>query len=40
VELARDRSAYEEFDIDGAAERGYGFGRLDQLAIEHLLGAR
>ena len=23
-----------------AAARGYGFGRLDQLAVEHLLGAR
>jgi xylose isomerase len=40
AELAADRSAYEEFDVEGAASRGYGFGRLDQLAIEHLLGAR
>ena len=40
AELARDRSAYEEFDLEAAAGRGYGFGRIDQLAIEHLLGAR
>jgi xylose isomerase len=38
--LLADRSAYEDFDPDAAAERGYAFGRLDQLAIEHLLGAR
>ena len=28
------------FDVDAAAARGYGFGRLDQLAVEHVLGAR
>ncbi|GLY47135.1 xylose isomerase [Lentzea sp. NBRC 102530] len=28
------------FDVDAAAERGYGFVRLNQLAIEHLTGAR
>ena len=33
-------SAFEDFDVDAAAARGYGFVRLDQLAIEHLLGAR
>ena len=38
--LLGDQSAYESFDVDAAARRGYGFGRLDQLAIEHLLGAR
>jgi xylose isomerase len=38
--LAADRSAYEEFDADATARRGYGFGRLDQLMVEHLLGAR
>jgi hypothetical protein len=26
--------------VDSAAERGFGFVRLNQLAIEHLLGAR
>ncbi len=38
--LVADKTAYEQFDADGAASRGCGFGRLDQLAIEHLLGAR
>jgi xylose isomerase len=36
-----DRSAYEEFDADGYfGARGFGFVRLQQLATEHLLGAR
>ncbi len=38
--LAADRSAYEEFDAEATARRGFGFGRLDQLMVEHLLGAR
>jgi xylose isomerase len=38
--LAADRAAYEEFDADATAAGGYGFGRLDQLMLEHLLGAR
>ncbi|MER5336013.1 xylose isomerase [Micromonospora sp. NPDC002717] len=40
AELLADRSAFEEFDVDGAAARGFGFVRLNQLAVEHLLGAR
>ncbi|NUW41337.1 xylose isomerase [Nonomuraea rhodomycinica] len=32
--------AAEEFDPDAAAERGYHFTHLNQLALEHLLGAR
>jgi xylose isomerase len=40
ADLLADRSAYEDFDADAAAERGYAFGQLDQLAVEHLLGAR
>jgi xylose isomerase len=32
--------AAEEFDPDKAAERGFHFTRLNQLAIEHLLGVR
>jgi xylose isomerase len=28
------------FDVDAAGERGYGFVRLHQLAVEHLMGAR
>ena len=30
----------EKHDIDAMAARGMGFERLDQLAMEHLLGAR
>ncbi len=40
ADLAADRSSYEEYDVDEAAARGYGVARLDQLAVEHLLGAR
>ncbi|MBF6180820.1 xylose isomerase [Nocardia otitidiscaviarum] len=29
-----------DFDADKAGERGYGFVRLNQLALEHLLGLR
>ncbi|MFC0110270.1 xylose isomerase [Kibdelosporangium aridum] len=39
-ELRADRSAYEDFNPDKAAERGYGFVRLSQLALEHAIGAR
>jgi xylose isomerase len=30
----------DDFDPDAAGARGYGFVRLSQLALEHLLGAR
>ena len=39
-DLLADRSAFEEFDADEAAERGLGAVRLTQLAVEHLMGAR
>lgn len=40
-ELLADRSAYEEFDTDAyLGGKGFGFVRLQQLATEHLLGAR
>jgi xylose isomerase len=39
-DLLADRSAFEEFDADKTGERGYGFVRLAQLAVEHLMGAR
>jgi xylose isomerase len=32
--------AADDFDPDVAAERGFHFSRLNQLAIEHLLGVR
>jgi xylose isomerase len=40
ADLLADRSAFEDFDADKAGERGYGFVRLAQLAVEHLMGAR
>jgi xylose isomerase len=39
-QLLEDRSAFEDFDIDRARTQGYGFARLQRLAIEHLLGTR
>jgi len=39
-ELLRDRSAFEDFDADKAAEHSYAFVHLNQLAVEHALGAR
>src|SRR5689334_11241883 len=39
-DLQQDRSAFEDFDIDRARTQGYGFARLQRLAIEHLLGTR
>ncbi|MER6049205.1 xylose isomerase [Streptomyces sp. NPDC001793] len=38
--LLADRSAFEEFDTTAAGERGMALEQLDQLAVEHLLGAR
>jgi xylose isomerase len=39
-DLLADRSAFEDFDAVAKGQQGYGFVHLDQLAIEHLLGAR
>ncbi len=39
-DLLADRTAFEEFDPDAAGARGIGAVRLNQLAVEHLLGAR
>ena len=38
-DLLADRSAFEDFNPDVAGERGYGFVRLHQLAIDHVLKA-
>ncbi|UQX04148.1 xylose isomerase [Streptomyces sp. RerS4] len=38
--LLADPSAFDDFDVDAAARRGMAFEQLDQLALEHLLGAR
>jgi xylose isomerase len=39
-DLVADRSTLETFDADTKGERSHGATRLDQLALEHLLGAR
>jgi xylose isomerase len=40
-DLIADRSAYEDFDANAYyGGKGFGFVRLQQLATEHLLGAR
>ena len=40
-DLLVDRSAYEDFDAQSYfGAKGFGFVRLNQLAIEHLMGAR
>ncbi|CAN5377935.1 xylose isomerase [soil metagenome] len=40
TDLMGDTSAFEDFDPDAVGEKGYGFVRLNQLAIEHLTGSR
>ncbi|HEY9484890.1 MAG TPA: xylose isomerase [Micromonosporaceae bacterium] len=39
-DLLADRSAFEDFDADAVGVAGYGFVRLNQLALEHLMHAR
>ena len=39
-DLLRDPTAFETFDADAKGARSHGATRLDQLALEHLLGAR
>jgi xylose isomerase len=39
-DLLADPTAFERFDADAKGERSHGAVRLDQLALEHLLGAR
>ena len=40
ADLLADRTAFEDFDAETAGEYGYGFVHLNQLALEHLMGAR
>ncbi|WP_299166218.1 xylose isomerase [uncultured Arthrobacter sp.] len=40
ADLLADRTAFEDFDADKASERSFAFIRLNQLAMEHLLGGR
>jgi xylose isomerase len=39
-DLLADASAFESFDAERAGARPHGATRLDQLAVEHLMGAR
>ena len=39
-QLLADRTAFEDYDLDTPRTRGYGFARLQRLAVQHLLGAR
>jgi xylose isomerase len=39
-DLAADTSAFEDYDVVAAGDRRIGAARLEQLVIEHLLGAR
>jgi xylose isomerase len=40
TDLLADTASFEDFNPDKAAERSFAFIRLNQLAMEHLLGAR
>lgn len=40
TDLLADQSSFEDFDPEAVAEQGFHFVRLNQLAVEHLLGAR
>jgi xylose isomerase len=39
-ELLADGGVAEDFDVETAARHGFGFVKLNQLGLEHLLGAR
>src|SRR3954451_317351 len=39
-DLLADTSAFEDLDVDAVGARGFHFVRLNQLALEHALGAR
>jgi xylose isomerase len=38
--LLADRTAFEDYDVEPARTQGYGFARLQRLALQHLLGVR
>jgi xylose isomerase len=40
ADLRNDRASFEDYDPDTVGRRGYGFVRLNQLAVDHLLRAR
>ena len=39
-DLLADTKSFEDFDVDAAGAQGYGFVKLHQLAIDHVLRAR
>jgi xylose isomerase len=40
ADLLADPTAFEQFDADAKGARSHGATRVDQLALEHLMGAR
>ena len=40
ADLLADPSSFEDFDVETTGAHGYSFMQLDQLAVEHVLGAR
>ena len=40
ADFLADTSAFEDIDADAVGAKGFGFVRLNQLALEHALGAR
>jgi len=40
AELRADASTFEDYNPDAVGQRGFGFVRLNQLAVDHLLRAR
>ena len=39
-QLLADRTAFEDYSLNTPRTQGYGFARLQRLAVQHLLGAR
>jgi xylose isomerase len=39
-QLLADRSAFEDYNLEPVRTQGYGFARVQRLALEHLLGVR
>ncbi|AZI59131.1 xylose isomerase [Nakamurella antarctica] len=40
ADLLADTASFEDFDVAAAGERNFGFVHLNQLAVEHAIGAR
>ncbi|MGI3780683.1 MAG: xylose isomerase, partial [Janthinobacterium lividum] len=38
--LLKDRSTFEDYDLEAPRTHGYGFAKIQRLALEHLLGVR